>query len=103
MRDLEIQSRLASGRRRSGQMLGAVTVDDVIDAMVRETTEDVQKFGGIEALDAPYMRISLAAMVQKARGLARGALPRRDADGDGDGALPGRDRARPWCSRCSSR
>ena len=38
-------------------MLGIVTVDDVIDAIVREQTEDVQKFGGMEALDEPYMEI----------------------------------------------
>ena len=36
-------------------VIGIVTVDDVIDAIVQEQTEDVQKFGGVEALDAPYM------------------------------------------------
>ncbi len=30
-----------------GRVIGIVTVDDVIDAMVQESTEDVQKFGGI--------------------------------------------------------
>ena len=40
-------------------MLGIVTVDDVIDAIVREQTEDVQKFGGMEALDEPYTRDQL--------------------------------------------
>ncbi len=52
----------------TGKMLGAATVDDVIDAMVREATEDVQRFGGVEALDAPYLRISFGAMVQKRAG-----------------------------------
>ena len=52
----------------SGRMLGAATVDDVIDAMVREATEDVQRFGGVEALDAPYLRISMASMVRKRAG-----------------------------------
>jgi magnesium transporter len=51
-----------------GRMIGAVTVDDVIDAMVREATEDVQKFGGVEALDAPYLRISMWGMVRKRAG-----------------------------------
>src|SRR6185437_5981892 len=46
-----------------GHLLGIVTVDDVIDAIVREQTEDVQKFGGMEALDAPYMEISLLRMI----------------------------------------
>lgn len=47
------------------RVLGIVTVDDVIDAMVREQTEDVQKFGGLQAIDEPYMDISYARMVQK--------------------------------------
>jgi magnesium transporter len=46
-------------------VLGIVTVDDVIDAIVREQTEDVQKFGGMEALDAPYMDIGLGHMIRK--------------------------------------
>ena len=37
----------------NGRVLGIVTVDDVIDALVAETTEDVQKFGGMAALDEP--------------------------------------------------
>ena len=49
-------------------MLGIVTVDDVIDAIVREQTEDVQNFGGMEALDAPYTEIGFAAMVRKRAG-----------------------------------
>jgi magnesium transporter len=46
-------------------VLGIVTVDDVIDAIVREQTEDVQKFGGMQALDAPYMDIGLGHMIRK--------------------------------------
>jgi magnesium transporter len=52
----------------NGKMIGAATVDDVIDAMVRETTEDVQRFGGVAALEVPYLRISLAGMVRKRAG-----------------------------------
>lgn len=51
-----------------GHLLGIVTVDDVIDAIVREQTEDVQKFGGMEALDEPYMEISMWAMIRKRAG-----------------------------------
>jgi magnesium transporter len=40
-------------------------VDDIIDAIVEENTEDVQKFGGMEALDAPYMEIGFLRMIQK--------------------------------------
>jgi magnesium transporter len=50
------------------RILGIVTVDDVIDALITETTEDVQKFGGMEALDEPYMEISLPRMLRKRAG-----------------------------------
>ena len=50
------------------RILGIVTVDDVIDALVAETTEDVQKFGGMEALDEPYMKMGFLAMIQKRAG-----------------------------------
>ncbi len=49
-------------------VLGIVTVDDVIDALIREQTEDVQKFGGMAAVDEPYMQIGLGAMVRKRGG-----------------------------------
>lgn len=49
-------------------VLGIVTVDDVIDALVQEHTEDAQKFGGMEALDAPYMEISFVSMIRKRAG-----------------------------------
>ena len=49
-------------------LLGIVTVDDVIDAMVRENTEDVQKFGGVEAFDEPYMDIGFTKMIRKRAG-----------------------------------
>jgi len=45
-----------------------VTVDDVIDAIGREQTEDVQKFGGLEALDEPYTEISFGRMIRKRGG-----------------------------------
>jgi magnesium transporter len=51
-----------------GHVLGIVTVDDIIDALVKETTEDVQKFGGMEALDEPYMRIGFLTMIRKRAG-----------------------------------
>ena len=50
------------------RMLGIVTVDDVIDAMIDETTEDVQKLGGMEALGAPYPRIGFLEMIRKRAG-----------------------------------
>ena len=47
------------------QIIGIVTFDDVIDAMIAETTEDVQKLGGMEALDQPYNEIGFVAMIRK--------------------------------------
>jgi magnesium transporter len=52
----------------SDRVLGIVTVDDVIDAIVAEQTEDVQKFGGMEALDEPYDEIGFLTMVRKRAG-----------------------------------
>jgi magnesium transporter len=53
---------------KKGHVLGIVTVDDIIDAMIEESTEDVQKFGGVEALEAPYMEIGFLEMIQKRAG-----------------------------------
>jgi magnesium transporter len=50
------------------RVLGIVTVDDVIDTLVREVTEDVQKFGGMEALDEPYPEIPFLRMIKKRAG-----------------------------------
>jgi magnesium transporter len=52
----------------AGALLGVVTVDDVLDVAERETTEDIQKLGGMEALDGPYLEIGLMAMVKKRAG-----------------------------------
>ena len=49
-------------------VIGIVTVDDIIDAIFEESTEDVQKFGGMEALDEPYMEISFLKMMKKRAG-----------------------------------
>jgi len=49
-------------------VLGIVTVDDIIDAIVEEGTEDAQKFGGMEALDEPYMQIGIGQMLKKRGG-----------------------------------
>jgi len=48
-----------------GRMKGIVTVDDIVDVVQEEATEDIQKIGGMEALDAPYMQVSFMTMVRK--------------------------------------
>ena len=49
-------------------VLGFVTVDDVIDAIIAEGTEDVQKFGGMEALEESYLKINFVTMIRKRAG-----------------------------------
>jgi magnesium transporter len=51
-----------------GHVLGIVTVDDAIDAMLQESSEDVQKFGGMEAIAEPYMQIGFGQMLRKRAG-----------------------------------
>src|SRR5437899_4873757 len=52
----------------TGVLVGIVTIDDMLDVAEEEATEDLQKFGGMEALDEPYMRIPLWRMVRKRAG-----------------------------------
>ncbi len=52
----------------SGVLVGIVTIDDMLDVAEAEATEDIQKFGGMEALEEPYMRIPLWRMVRKRAG-----------------------------------
>jgi magnesium transporter len=52
----------------AGHMKGIVTIDDIVEVVQEEATEDIQKMGGSEALDAPYLEISLPSMVRKRAG-----------------------------------
>jgi magnesium transporter len=52
----------------NGILVGIVTVDDMLDVAEAEATEDIQKFGGMEALEEPYMRIPLWRLVRKRAG-----------------------------------
>ncbi|MGE5251825.1 MAG: magnesium transporter [Bacteroidota bacterium] len=51
-----------------GALIGIVTVDDILDVAEEEATEDIQKIGGSEALDEPYMKIALPRMIRKRAG-----------------------------------
>jgi magnesium transporter len=50
---------------QAGKMKGIVTADDVVDVVREEATEDMQKVGGVEALDAPYLDIDMPRMIRK--------------------------------------
>ncbi|HSH05439.1 MAG TPA: magnesium transporter [Anaerolineae bacterium] len=48
-----------------GRFLGVVTVDDVLDIVAEETTEDIQKLGGSSPLDQPYFALTTMQLVRK--------------------------------------
>lgn len=50
------------------KMLGMIPVDDVIDVLVSETTEDILKFGGMEGgvtINQPYFSVSIPTVIRK--------------------------------------
>jgi magnesium transporter len=51
-----------------GQMKGIVTADDLIDVLREEDTADMQKIGGMEALDGPYLKTSFLTLLRKRAG-----------------------------------
>lgn len=51
-----------------GHMKGIVTADDIVQVVQEEATEDIQKLGGMEALDTPYLQTSMRDMIKKRAG-----------------------------------
>lgn len=49
----------------AGVLVGIVTIDDILDQIEQQNTEDIQKFGGMEALDVSYTQTSIFEMVKK--------------------------------------
>jgi magnesium transporter len=52
----------------AGKMVGIITFDDIADAIREEATEDIQKIGGVEALEAPYLSIAFGRLLKKRAG-----------------------------------
>jgi magnesium transporter len=52
----------------AGRMKGVVTVDDIVHVIDVEATEDMQKTGGVAALNTPYLEATFAAMLRKRGG-----------------------------------
>lgn len=52
----------------NGVLLGIVTVDDVLDVIEEEATEDIQKIGGVGALAQPYMQVRFTEMMRARAG-----------------------------------
>lgn len=48
-----------------GILLGIVTIDDVLELAKKEDTEDIQKLGGVEAFEEPYMEVPVLKMIEK--------------------------------------
>jgi magnesium transporter len=51
-----------------GRMKGLVTIDDIVDVVEEEATEDIQRIGGMEVLGAPYLDMPLSSMIRKRAG-----------------------------------
>src|SRR5207244_11585994 len=52
----------------AGVLIGIVTIDDVLDVAEAAATNEIQRIGGSEALEEPYMQISMLRLVQKRAG-----------------------------------
>jgi magnesium transporter len=52
----------------AGELIGIVTIDDVLNVAEEAATREIQRIGGTEALDEPYMQISFAQPVKKRAG-----------------------------------
>lgn len=48
-----------------GKMLGVVTVDDIIDVLIEEDTEDVQRLGAVEPFEYPYFQTGFWTIIRK--------------------------------------
>lgn len=49
----------------NNMLLGVITVDDVVDVLEEEATEDIQRLGGSEPLDQPYLTTGIVAVARK--------------------------------------
>ena len=47
---------------------GIITIDDIVSVLQEEASEDIQKMGGWEVLDGPYLEVSFLEMVKKRAG-----------------------------------
>ncbi|MGK5595309.1 MAG: magnesium transporter [Parachlamydiaceae bacterium] len=50
---------------KAGVLIGIVTIDDILDLMAEEDTQDIQKIGGTQALEYPYMQTPFISLMGK--------------------------------------
>jgi magnesium transporter len=86
----------------AGMLIGIVTIDDILDVAETTATREIQRIGGSEALDEPYMRIAFGQMIRKRAGwltaLFLGEMLTATAMGSSRRRL-----LAPSCWRCSCR
>jgi magnesium transporter len=51
-----------------GRIKGVVSVNDIVDVVQEEATEDIQKIGGVQTLEGPYLEVPLLRMIRKRAG-----------------------------------
>lgn len=51
-----------------GRIKGVVNVNDIVQVVQEEATEDIQKIGGVATLDGPYLQVPLPRMIRKRAG-----------------------------------
>jgi magnesium transporter len=51
-----------------GRVKGVVSVNDIVDVVQEEATEDIHKIGGVETLEGPYLQVPLSRMIRKRAG-----------------------------------
>ena len=51
-----------------GRIKGVVSVDDIVQVVQEEATEDIQKIGGVSTLEGPYLQVPLLRMIRKRAG-----------------------------------
>jgi magnesium transporter len=52
----------------AGRIKGVVNVNDIVDVLQEEATEDIQKIGAVATLEEPYLQVPLLVMIRKRAG-----------------------------------
>ena len=46
-------------------LVGVVTIDDIIDVAEQRNTREIQRFGGVESLEYPYVKTPIFSLIRK--------------------------------------
>ena len=67
-------------------LMGVITIDDIMDEEEKQATREIQRFGGMESLEYPYVKTPFFSLVKKVR-MANYTFHRRNAYGHSYGLL----------------